>query len=101
MITAKIKEQVKSKIPFYKSGTHGFDDAGAAKLRNASSAEGNSLPALLGSTATGLSEDKIEEKRNLSGLNTIQHEKADAWYVQLMHAFFTPFNVVLIVIAAI
>src|ERR1035437_2292513 len=101
MITAKIKEQVKSKIPFYKSGTQGFDDAGAAKLRNASQADSNSLLALLDSNTTGLSDEQIETQRNQFGLNEIQHEKAPAWYKQLMHAFVTPFNAVLFVIATI
>ena len=33
MITTKIKEQLKSKNPFSKSGTNGFDEAAGNKLR--------------------------------------------------------------------
>jgi len=100
MIT-KIKEQVKSKIPFYKSGANGFNDAAVNKLLEASRENINNLWQILDSNATGLSEKQVEDKLDIFGLNEIAHEKAAPWYRQLLDAFVNPFIVVLVIIGIV
>ncbi len=101
MTAATIKEQLKNKIVFSKSGNNGFDTLVLNKLRDVSKTDSNSFLTLLNSRAEGLSETEVEEKRNQSGLNEIEHEKAASWYKQLFHSFLTPFNAVLITIAIV
>ncbi len=98
MTSAKLKEQVKSKIPFYKNGA---DSASTNKLREVSGKERSDILTLLGCNLSGLTANQVEEKQNEFGLNEIQHEKAPSWFNQLLHSFIFPFNAVLIVIAII
>src|ERR1017187_551106 len=101
MITTKIKEQLKSKNPFCKSGTSGFDEAAGNKLREVSRSENNTFFSTLDSNIDGLTANQVEEKQNQFGKNEIQHEKPPSWFNQLLHAFIFPFNAVLIIIASI
>jgi P-type Mg2+ transporter len=83
-----------------KSG-HDFDAVAAAKLRGVSRAHRSSVLAMLGSQETGLTEDQVEEQLQQFGPNEVAHEKAPAWYVQLLQAFINPFIGILIVIAIV
>jgi Mg2+-importing ATPase len=78
-----------------------FDTAAASALKSVSSSDRNSFFALLESQETGLTEQQVREKQQQFGANEIAHEKAPAWYVQLLQAFINPFIGVLIVIAAV
>jgi Mg2+-importing ATPase len=55
----------------------------------------------LKSNEKGLSEEEVDEKRKIFGLNEIVYEKAPTWYIQLMLSFISPFNAVLFFIAVI
>lgn len=100
-MTAKdIKEKLKSRISF-SNKINGFDEASSNKLREVSNADNVSFLEILNSSINGLSENQIEEKKDLFGLNEIEHEKAPAWYKQLFHSFLTPFNAVLLTIASV
>jgi len=55
----------------------------------------------LGARRAGLNPDEIEERRARFGRNEVAHEKPPAWYVQLAHAFWTPFTLVLMALAVI
>ncbi|MBS1921485.1 MAG: magnesium-translocating P-type ATPase [Bacteroidetes bacterium] len=55
----------------------------------------------LQSNPLGLSPEDIVRKQEQFGLNEIVHEKATSWYVQLLLAFFTPFNAVLSIVALV
>jgi len=48
-----------------------------------------------------LSSEQVEKIQESIGFNEVEHEKAPAWYIQLLQAFVNPFIVVLIVIACI
>ena len=63
--------------------------------------QGHPSFALLASQETGLTEDQVEEKLQQFGANEVAHEKAPAWYVQLLQAFINPFIGILIVIAIV
>ena len=55
----------------------------------------------LGARRNGLNPDEIEDRRARFGRNEVAHEKPPAWYVQLAHAFWTPFTLVLMALAVI
>lgn len=101
MTTAKLKEQVKIKIPFYKSGSGNLDSETTKKLNEVAQNESNVFLPMFACSIDGLSEEQVIEKQNQFGLNEIQHEKAPSWVKQLLHAFIFPFNAVLIIIAII
>lgn len=101
MITAKIKEQLKNKIPFYKNGTGSLDSATTKKLNEVSQNESNVFLTLLDSNLEGLTTFQVSEKQKQFGLNEIHHEKAPSWFKQLLHSFIFPFNAVLVIIAVI
>jgi len=81
--------------------SHDFDAVAAAQLRGVSRADKTTVISLLASQETGLTEDQVEEKLQQFGANEVAHEKAPAWYVQLLQAFFNPFIGILIVIAIV
>jgi Mg2+-importing ATPase len=83
-----------------KSG-HDFDAVAAAQLISVSRADKTTVMSLLASQETGLTEDQVEEKLQQFGANEVAHEKAPAWYVQLLQAFINPFIGILIVIAIV
>jgi Mg2+-importing ATPase len=80
---------------------HGFDQAAVTKLRSAARADRSYVFALLETKETGLTQAQVEEKRQSFGLNEVAHEKAPAWYIQLLQAFINPFIGILIVIAIV
>ncbi|GAC1421142.1 MAG: magnesium-translocating P-type ATPase [Flavisolibacter sp.] len=55
----------------------------------------------LESTPLGLNTEEIENRHKKYGFNEITHEKAPAWYKQLLQAFINPFIGVLIIIAVV
>jgi Mg2+-importing ATPase len=73
----------------------------AASIKVAAAKSKSELYDLLGSTENGLSEEAIEGKRVTYGLNDVTHDKAPAWYVQLVQAFIDPFIGVLMLIAIV
>ena len=78
-----------------------FADKIAINIRSASSRTKAELFQQLGSNEAGLREEAVEEKRAVSGLNDVTHDKAPAWYVQLFQAFIDPFIGVLMLIAIV
>src|ERR1700690_2367632 len=49
----------------------------------------------------GLTPEQVEQRLEQYGPNEITHEKPPAWYVQLFHAFLTPFNGVLFAVSVV
>jgi Mg2+-importing ATPase len=78
-----------------------FDHGATAKLRNAARADRNTVFLLLDTQETGLTGAQVEEKQQNFGPNEVAHEKAPAWYIQLLQAFINPFIGILIVIAIV
>ena len=83
------------------TGKAGFNDRVATLLRSSSAADRQGLFALLDSCEGGLDTDKVEEKLHKYGANEVVHDRAPAWYVQLLQAFVDPFIGVLILIAIV
>jgi len=79
----------------------GFDEAVANKLRALSRVDSDIFLDMLNSSADGLTPAQVHKKQKLFGLNEIEHEKAPAWYRQLIMAFINPFTAVLIILATI
>lgn len=97
----KLKERLRNKISFSKDSNNGFDEAAMNILQNVSHSDSDIFLSTLQSTADGLSETEVKQKRTQYGLNEIAHEKAPTWYKQLFTSFLTPFNGVLIIIAIV
>src|SRR5271169_916073 len=55
----------------------------------------------LDASKTGLSAEQVEAKLEQYGPNEVTHEKPPSWYVQLFHAFVTPFNGVLFTVSVV
>ena len=96
MQTSILKQ--KKHIP---SHTNNFDEAAANKLRDVSRVDSDIFLDMLNSSADGLTPAQVHKKQKLVGLNEIEHEKAPAWYRQLIIAFVNPFTAVLIILATI
>src|ERR1700722_3571798 len=101
-----IEKERKLKMPslsFGKSGNsqNSFDPIIAGKLKSAAKATKEELFTNLDTCESGLTEEQLAEKQEKFGPNEIASEKAPAWYIQFMQAWITPFNGILIVIAAI
>lgn len=79
----------------------GFNDRTATLLRDASGLDRTGLYQLLGSCEAGLDTTEVEAKLEKLGSNEVAHDKAPAWYVQLLQAFVDPFIGVLILIAVV
>lgn len=79
----------------------GFDEAVANKLRALSRVDSDIFLDMLNSSVDGLTPAQVHKKQKLFGLNEIEHEKAPAWYRQLIMAFINPFTAVLIILATI
>jgi Mg2+-importing ATPase len=78
-----------------------FDSVAATKLRNVARTDKNFYFAMLDTRESGLSEAQVRQKLQTFGPNEVDHEKAPAWWVQLLQAFVNPFIGILIVIALI
>ncbi len=76
-----------------------FDPGAAGKLRAAARSDKQQIYSLLDTKDSGLHVNQVSERRHRFGLNEIVHEKAPAWYIQLLQAFINPFIGILIVIA--
>lgn len=70
-------------------------------LKVISSCEHEQLFSLLKGRPEGLTEEETEEKHRHFGENEVQHEKAPAWYKQLLQAFVNPFIGILAAIAIV
>ncbi len=81
--------------------SNGSDEAVAVKLRNASRADQGDYLAMLDSSTEGLSNEQVKERLVKFGTNEVQHEKAPAWYKQLVLAFINPFIGILLLIAVL
>src|SRR5665213_1526705 len=55
----------------------------------------------LDTARSGLTPEQVEERLTQYGLNEITHEKPPGWFVQLFHAFLTPFNGVLFAVSVV
>ena len=98
-MTTIIKDKFKDKLPG--SNPSGPDLSAQRRLKEVSALEKTEYLTLLDSHDTGLSEEAVEEKLEKFGANEVLHEKAPAWYVQLLSAFANPFIIVLLVLATI
>src|SRR5579864_8525834 len=49
----------------------------------------------------GLTPAQVEERLEKYGPNEVTHEKPPTWFVQLFHAFLTPFNGVLFAVSVV
>jgi Mg2+-importing ATPase len=100
-----VEKEKKLKMPNFRFGsssnTQSFDAVIAGKLKSAAKATKEELFASLETMESGLTEEQVVEKREKCGRNEVASEKAPAWYIQFLQAFITPFNGILIVIAAI
>jgi P-type Mg2+ transporter len=72
-----------------------------ARLQAVAGMDKNVLLSDLKTSDEGLSAGEVAERQNENGLNEILHEKAQAWYVQLLHSFLTPFNALLALVAIV
>lgn len=101
MMISSVKEKLKARISFTtNNAVPSVDAAAAAKLKNVSAATKQNFFEILESGETGLSAEEVEKRLETFGTNEVIHEKAPAWYIQFIQAFITPFNAVLILIAA-
>ena len=73
----------------------------AGKLKNAAKAQKDQLLGILDADESGLTNEEVSKRQDEFGLNEIAHEKAPAWYLQLLQAFINPFIGILIVIAIV
>ncbi|HEX9510909.1 MAG TPA: magnesium-translocating P-type ATPase [Puia sp.] len=80
---------------------HDFTAGAATKLKNVARADKNFFFAMLDSSESGLTPLQVKEKQEKFGANEVAHEKAPAWYLQLLQAFINPFIGILIAIALI
>ena len=55
----------------------------------------------LDAARTGLTPEQVEERLEKYGPNEVTHEKPPTWFVQLFHAFLTPFNGVLFAVSVV
>ncbi len=57
--------------------------------------------AQLDTARTGLTPEQVEQRLEQYGPNEVTHEKPPTWFVQLFHAFLTPFNGVLFAVSVV
>ncbi|MGA2566470.1 MAG: magnesium-translocating P-type ATPase [Pseudolabrys sp.] len=55
----------------------------------------------LDAARTGLTPEQVEQRLEQYGPNEVTHEKPPTWFVQLFHAFLTPFNGVLFAVSVV
>src|SRR5665213_1548880 len=55
----------------------------------------------LNTARSGLRPEQVEERLAQYGPNEVTHEKPPGWFVQLFHAFLTPFNGVLLAVSVV
>ncbi|MHA4806911.1 HAD-IC family P-type ATPase [Flavitalea flava] len=104
-MNAYIKE-AKKKLLFINminsdKAAHEFDDAAVTKLKDVACRDKEFFLPMIDSQETGLTELQLQNKVQQFGRNEVAHEKAPAWYLQLLQAFLNPFIGILIVIAIV
>jgi Mg2+-importing ATPase len=71
------------------------------KLYSAQKMRIDELLAALNTSADGLGEEAAEERLLENGKNIVSGDGTPAWYIQLIHCFLNPFNIVLTILALI
>lgn len=71
------------------------------KLYSAQKMRIDELLAAINTSADGLSEEAAEERLLENGKNIVSGDGISAWYIQLIHCFLNPFNMVLTILALI
>ena len=72
-----------------------------ARLQEIAGMDKESFLKNLSTSEQGITADEATQRKSIYGLNEIQHEKAPSWYSQLFHAFLTPFNALLLIVALV
>lgn len=88
------------KVPFARNG-NGFSQESVNNLLKSSTLQQSDAYEYLQTSPEGLSQEDVEEKQDLYGLNDVQKEKAPSWFRQLVSAFINPFIGILVLIAAV
>lgn len=90
-------------IKDFKSGFKNINsfEVSEERLKKAAQLEKNDFFAMLEGSELGLAKDEVNKRLAEFGLNEVSHEKAPAWYFQLLQAFVNPFIAVLVVLAII
>ena len=70
-------------------------------LQEVASASPDQALALLEASPHGLTPEQVETRQKEYGRNEVAHEKPPAWYIQLAKAFYSPFTVLLVVLASV
>jgi Mg2+-importing ATPase len=96
--TLKKLKAVATNLNFSKNGAEVLS---LEKMKEVAVADDKTFFRLLESKLQGLSEEQVLERQEKFGMNEIRHEKAPAWYRQLLYAFLTPFNGVLSSVALV
>lgn len=86
---------------FRSTASRDIPPALAHALVQASRRDRETLLALLGTSADGLSEERAGEIRERSGPNEIAHEKPQPWWAHLWHCYRNPFNLLLTALAVV
>lgn len=97
----KESASLKKSVSLKKDLSPGIGAIATDKLKSTSKGGKEHYLALLGGRESGLSEEEVDERQKVFGLNKIVHEKAPAWYIQFLQAFVNPFTGILIVIAVV
>lgn len=97
-----MKLNFKATHPFHSAITsNGMNIGTITKLQNASKQNENFIYAMLETSEEGISEVTAYDRIQTFGTNEIQHQKAPAWYRQLLKSFLNPFIYILIIIAIV
>lgn len=99
-----IKEKIKKYNFIHRSNGHSpqeFDKASITKLKSIAAGSSSKSLTLLESHISGLTNDEVQDRLDVFGLNEVVHEKAPAWYIQFFQAFVDPFIAVLFILAVI
>lgn len=97
-----MKLNFKKNNPFHSAITsNGMNVGTITKLQNASKQNENFIYAMLETSEEGISEVTAYDRIQIFGTNEIQHQKAPAWYRQLLKSFLNPFIYILIIIAIV
>lgn len=97
-----MKLNFKKNNPFHSAITsNGMNIGTITKLQNASKQNENFIYAMLETSEEGISEVTAYDRIQIFGTNEIQHQKAPAWYRQLLKSFLNPFIYILIIIAIV
>jgi Mg2+-importing ATPase len=76
-------------------------DAHSERLHSLGCCTGDEALRTLEAERPGLTQGEVLRRRETFGLNDVAHERPPAWYVQLSHAFASPFTIVLTLLAAV